>query len=108
MPMRPLPELLERCIAARADLFDAEHESAFRLFNGFSEGFADLVIDLYASTAILTNYSDAPETGQARITTAQDFLQSRLPWLRAGILKTRNSKSSAERHFGACTIRATM
>ena len=73
-------------MAARAALFDLEHASAFRLFNGFTEGLPDLVIDLYARTAILTNYADPPERGQPWVNAAQQFLQARLTWLRAGIL----------------------
>lgn len=93
----PLLELLEKCLAARATLLDPEHESAFRLFNGFTEGFPDLTIDLYASTAVLTNFADPPESRTAEIGAAQHFLLTRLPWLRAGVLKIRNSRSAGER-----------
>jgi 23S rRNA (cytosine1962-C5)-methyltransferase len=92
-----LPDLLDRCIRARATLFDPAHESAFRLFNGFTEGLPDLVIDIYAATAIFTNYADSPQDGLASISSAQECLRSRLPWLRAGILKTRNSPSASEK-----------
>ena len=47
-----LVELLEKALASRATLFDARHESAFRLFNGFSEGNPNLVVDLYAKTIL--------------------------------------------------------
>jgi 23S rRNA (cytosine1962-C5)-methyltransferase len=92
-----LSELLDHCLSARAALFDTAHESAFRLFNGFTEGCPDLVIDLYASTAILTNFADPPERGEAWIIAAQEFLRSRLSWLNAGILKVRNGKSTGEK-----------
>lgn len=97
MTTRALPDLLDECLAARAALFDPAHESAFRLFNGFTEGLPRLVIDLYASTAIVTNYADPPQDGLAEATAAQEYLRARLPWLRAGILKTRSSESPAER-----------
>ncbi len=97
LPQPSRSELLDRCIAARADLFDASHESAFRLFNGFSEGLPELVIDVYGATVILTNYADPAEGGQASATAAANLLQERLPWLRAGILKTRNSRITAEK-----------
>jgi 23S rRNA (cytosine1962-C5)-methyltransferase len=92
-----LRDVLDRCISARAALFDPAHESAFRLFNGFTEGLPDLVIDIYAATAVLTNYADPPEHGKASISTAHECLRLRLPWLRAGILKIRNSPSASER-----------
>ena len=49
--------LLEKALAVRSSLFDARHESAFRLFNGFTEGHPDLVMDLYASTLVIYNYA---------------------------------------------------
>lgn len=95
--MIPLSDMLERCLARRAILLDAVHESAFRLFNGFTEGLPDLVIDVYARTAILTNHADPPTQGLEYVDTAAQFLQARLPWLRACILKTRNSLSAEDR-----------
>ncbi len=92
-----LRELLDRCIAARAPLFDTAHESAFRLFNGFTEGCPGLVIDLYGATAVLSNHADPPEQAEPWIETARDSLQTALPWLRAAILKTRNSRSPEEK-----------
>jgi 23S rRNA (cytosine1962-C5)-methyltransferase len=88
---------LEKAIEARALLFDARHESAFRLFNGFTEGYPELVIDLYASTLLIHNYADNPIQGKLAVQQAQEFLQSKLVWLHAGIVKTRNSNTQAEK-----------
>jgi 23S rRNA (cytosine1962-C5)-methyltransferase len=82
--------LLEKAFALREPLFDASHRAALRLFNGFSEGCPDLVVDLYAATVVLHNYAGSPEEGLPLVQAAQGFLKERLPWLRAGILKTRN------------------
>ncbi len=89
--------LLERALNARASLFDARHQSAFRLFNGFYEGHPSLVIDLYARTIILHNYADPPADGDSSIHTAQGFLQDRFAWLQAIILKTRNGSTLREK-----------
>lgn len=89
--------LLENVIKAREGLFDARHESAFRLFNGFTEGEPNLVIDLYASTLVIHNYADDQVRGKLLIEQAGHFLQNELSWLRAGVIKTRNSKSPEER-----------
>src|SRR5687767_3974779 len=97
--------LLEKAMAVRASLFDARHESAFRLFNGFTEGYPDLVIDLYASTLLIHNYADNPLQGKIAVQQAQEFLLNKLVWLRAGIVKTRNGNTQAEKRgqllFGA-------
>jgi 23S rRNA (cytosine1962-C5)-methyltransferase len=92
-----LSELLEKALASRVTLFDARHESAFRLFNGFGEGCPDLVVDLYAKTIMFHNYADAPEQSQSLVREACDYFQSNLSWLKAGLVKTRNAKSADEK-----------
>lgn len=88
--------LLDRALAARAGLFDASHETAFRLFNGFTEGCPDLAADLYAETILLHNYARPPERGLPAVDAARQFFQARLPWVRAMILKARNSPEAQE------------
>ncbi|HET9912103.1 MAG TPA: class I SAM-dependent methyltransferase [Anaerolineales bacterium] len=89
--------LLEKALAARSSFFDARHETAFRLFNGFTEGNSDLVIDLYATTLMIHNYADDPIQGNLLVEHATQFLQSTLTWLRAGIVKVRNSETQEEK-----------
>jgi 23S rRNA (cytosine1962-C5)-methyltransferase len=93
----PLVSLLEKALDARVSLFDARHETAFRLFNGFTEGNPDLVIDLYATTLVIHNYAEEPAQGEALVQQAVQFLQDNIEWLRAGIVKTRNAGSQAEK-----------
>jgi 23S rRNA (cytosine1962-C5)-methyltransferase len=89
--------LLEKSISAREPLFDAGHKNAIRLFNGFLEGCPSLVADLYAATLVLHNYAESPEQGLPLLHTAKAFFQTRFPWLRSGIVKTRNSPSAQEK-----------
>ena len=95
-------ELMEKlftgALAARAALFDARHEAAFRLFNGFTEGWPSLAVDLYAQTLVLHDYSETPEANSAAIAAAQEFYQSRLPWISAMLLKTRNASIAEARN----------
>jgi len=97
MDSASLIPLLEKAITVRASLFDARHESAFRLFNGFTEGDPDLVIDLYASTLVIHNYADDPTQGRLLVEQAGQFLKDKLVWLHAGIIKARNGKTQEER-----------
>ena len=68
MNFTTLQPLLEKAIAlrqaqdsaARAPLFDPASESAFRLFNGFAEGYPELVLDVYARTLVIHNYAEDP------------------------------------------------
>ena len=92
-----LQPLLDAALRARASLFDERHESAFRLFNGFYEGYPDLVVDVYARTLVIHNYADVPADGLPAVDAARVFLRSNLPWLRTVILKTRNGSNLDER-----------
>ncbi|MCL5994698.1 MAG: class I SAM-dependent methyltransferase [Chloroflexi bacterium] len=89
--------LLAVAIEARAGLFDARHETAFRLFNGFYEGEPDLALDLYARTLLFHNHAEPPERALPAISTAQQYLLDRFPWLQAIVVKTRNSPDEAAR-----------
>ncbi|MFN7928422.1 MAG: class I SAM-dependent methyltransferase [Blastocatellia bacterium] len=97
MKAKTIELLLETATQARAACFDERHETAFRLFNGFTEGAPQLVIDLYAQTAVIHNYADHPQSGLAAVRAAQDFLPTRLPWLQAIVVKTRNAEASEEK-----------
>jgi 23S rRNA (cytosine1962-C5)-methyltransferase len=89
--------LLDKAIAARESLFDVRHETAFRLFNGFTEGCPNLVVDLYGATVILHNYANPCEDGFTIVQAAQEFLQIRFSWVGAIILKTRNAANAQEK-----------
>ena len=88
---------LEQALEARLPFLDARHETGLRLFNGFMEGEPDIVLDLYASTLVIHNYADNPTAGRLLAEQAAQFLQNRFSWLRAGIIKTRNSQLQEER-----------
>jgi 23S rRNA (cytosine1962-C5)-methyltransferase len=90
MNNEPIFDLLERAIAARESLFDPQHQTAFRLFNGFYEGFPSLVVDLFARTVVMQNYADPPAEGDAAVASAQRFLEARFSWIQAILLKTRH------------------
>lgn len=89
--------LLAAAIDARADLFDARHTTAFRLFNGFYEGCLDWAIDLYARTIVLHNYADPPDSVRPAPGELSAYLLERLPWLHAIVLKTRSAEDQAQR-----------
>ncbi len=86
-----------RALAVRADLFDDRHERAFRLFSGFYEGWPDIVIELFARTAVVHNYADQPETAAAAVEAARALLLERLPWLKAILLKERKAEAFKSR-----------
>ncbi len=90
-----LEALLDAAMTARAGLFDARHEAALRLFNGFTEGWPALAVDLYARTLVLHDYAEPPDAVEgAMVMTARQFYQTRLPWLQAIVLKQRNAETA--------------
>ena len=88
--------LLEKAVSARESFMDAEHVCAIRLFNGFSEGFPDLVIDLFGKTAVLHDYSELT-ADKSQIGIAERFLQSRFEWIQAIVLKSRRGGHPADK-----------
>ncbi|MFH2104175.1 MAG: class I SAM-dependent methyltransferase [Chloroflexota bacterium] len=93
----PIAQLLEKAIAARQSLFDECHQAALRLFNGFSEGWPALVIDLYAATVVVHNYAPRPVDGAAAVGVAQEIIRERLPWVHTLIVKVRNGTADDRR-----------
>ena len=90
--------LLQNTIAARAALFDEKYQSAFRLFNGFSEGNPEIAIDLYARTVVIHNYADIPDEGEIFARQAREFLLNEFSWIKAIIVKNRKGKTSQEKN----------
>ena len=97
MAIDRLAPILKDAIEARRGLLDAAHETAVRLFNGFTEGCPDLVVDLYGDTAVFHNYADPPEAGKHNIDIAWQAACEQLPWIRAGLVKERASRADARR-----------
>ena len=89
--------LLEEAIASRETLFDSPHESAFRLFNGFTEGYPYLAVDVYGHTLVIHDHADDSARDQQLLAEAIKYLQDSITWLRAGILKSRNGKTQEEK-----------
>ena len=92
-----LETALANALTARSACFEARHEAAFRLFNGFTEGCPELSADLYGSTLVLHNHADPPSLADAAIAQAARFYGERLPWLRAMLVKARHAETDAAR-----------
>ena len=97
MTLLSIRDYLKRALAARADFIDERHETAFRLFNGFLEGSPELVVDIYARTLVLFNYSQDPAAARPLVEEARSFLLGELPWVQAVVVKTRNALEVQQR-----------
>ena len=72
-------DLLQKALDFRAGLFDSPHQSAFRLFNGFTEGLPSLTIDLYSSTLLIHNLAGPPSILDQDVQAALEFYLLSLP-----------------------------
>ncbi len=93
-----LSSLVARAIQARSEMLDPAHEGALRLFNGFLEGCPELVIDLYARTAVIFNYAETPSRGLEVVEPATEEILRQMPWIQAILLKTRHSVDIEVQH----------
>lgn len=95
MTFDALRPLLDQANASRPTLNGSGHEGAFRLFNGFYEGYPDLVLDVYGQTLVIHDYSESPDPDI--IHKVVKHIRNSLPWLRDGLLKTRNGLTQEEK-----------
>lgn len=101
MDFKSLQPLLDKALASRLPIIDppsgtlSAYEGAFRLFNGFYEGYPALTLDVYAKTLLIHDYADV--NNNEFINQVSEYVKKRLVWLRAGILKTRNGTSEQKR-----------
>jgi len=81
----------EPALAFRKPLLDGNSWSALRLFNGFTEGCPDLVVDLYARTLVIFDYAATP-LPHRDWQFLWEWYRLKIPWIDAVILKTRAAK----------------
>ncbi len=69
------------------------HYAAYRLFNGYLEGFPGLAVDLYGRTLVIF----PPETIEpGLLDSLQAFYRGQLPWLQCVVLKPRSSQGGSQ------------
>ena len=87
---------IHQALNARTHLVHPPHNTAFRLFNGFTEGDKRYVIDLFGRTAVIHDYSVQSDNPTHRA--LAEILQSALPFLSAAVLKPRKSTDARTRN----------
>ena len=97
MSSEVIVQWLQNAIRERTDFFDSKHETAFRLFNGFTEGYPEFVLEIYARTLVLHNYANDATSNAKLIQDLVDNLKSSISWLRAVVVKNRIGKTQADR-----------
>lgn len=95
MTFQTIKPLLDEALASRHPVADSDHVSAYRLFNGFYEGFPALVVDVYGHTLVIHDYGEQPSPSLMR--EIAEYIHTSLNWLRACVVKYRNGNSQEEK-----------
>ncbi len=92
--MTEISDLLSSAWIVRKNFIEGTHDSAFRLFNGFLEGFPSICVDIFGCTALIHNYNG---TDDHRVSSIHDWIIENLQWIRCIIMKTRTAQTSREK-----------
>ena len=87
----PLTRRLDTALAARAASLTNQPKGGLRLFNGFTEGLPDLVIDWMAGCAVIFNQARQPEELAGLLPEVAAWLRASLPDLQSILVKTRHA-----------------
>ncbi len=88
---------LDIALALRQAALEEHAGGVLRLFNGFYEGCPDLVVDYYAHSLVLYNYSKEPSQDQYFLFDVQAYYLQKLPFLDCVIQKVRYAKDLDQR-----------
>jgi 23S rRNA (cytosine1962-C5)-methyltransferase len=86
---------LQAALRARAGILDEDHQGAWRLFNGFTEGDPSLVLDVYARTLVVHDYGGVGDV--QRLADVVAIGRGVFPWLQSAVVKPREAVKVADR-----------
>ena len=92
-----LPEALSRSLQCRQALLHEPHNNALRLFNGFTEGYPPLVVDLYGRTLVVFTHKVSAAESHVLALTVHEALLPHADWIECVLLKQRSSQVAAEK-----------
>ena len=92
-----LSDLLIRAADLRSSATASEHQTAYRLFNGFYEGNKDLVVDVYGHTLVIFCHSKDLAASANLVQMTREVYQNALPWIKCVVVKNHNHPQKALR-----------
>jgi 23S rRNA (cytosine1962-C5)-methyltransferase len=84
-------------LAHRLPRLTAPHVTALRLFNGYTEGFPGVAVDLYGTTLVLHD-ATGPTGDRALMQSVIELCTNAMPFVSTALWKRRESKSQDERN----------
>lgn len=95
--MSQLGERFVAALAHRLPRLTAPHTQALRLFNGYTEGFPRVAVDLYGTTILLHDATSKTGDREAMIELVQ-LAREKMPWVTTALWKRRESANQQERN----------
>jgi 23S rRNA (cytosine1962-C5)-methyltransferase len=90
-------ELFRTAATARASMLSPEHDGAVRLFNGYTEGFPGLAVELYGKTLVIHD-ATGPKGDRALVDALTAAALETWPFLTAVLWKQREAASPEARN----------
>lgn len=87
-------QIIAYAIQQRKSLFDSRKTNALRLFNGFLEGYPDLVLELFADTLVIFDYSQKAHLSDTFVQEIIALAKVTYPSITAVVLKRRFATDS--------------
>ncbi len=84
-------EIISAAMQLRKVTFGSAETNAFRLFNGFLEGYPDLVLELFARTLLIYDYSPLANLDLASCVQIEEICRREFPVVDSCVLKRRFS-----------------
>jgi len=97
MKGKGLNRLLKSALDCRKSLLEDQRHSVIRLFNGFLEGWPDLIVELFGQTIVIYDRSKDASISPTTLSDIKSFYLEHLPWLHCILVKSRYSKSASKR-----------
>ncbi len=94
MTDQELSSLLTHAFAMRASALTERHDGALRLFNGFTEGFDSISVELYARTAVIHDHG----ASESEMNCLCETLYGWAPWIQNCVIKRRGDRDQRLRN----------
>jgi len=88
-------QMVQTAFEKRAELIFGNPKSAGRLFHGFTEGYPEISLDLYARTVVITTFPKTQRKSSAELSSICELAKANIPNLKCILLKERFSDDSA-------------
>lgn len=95
-----LQKALDFRLNSLTSFFEEPHQSAFRLFHGFSEGLPELVVDVYGKTLVISPLTEKNTFPNEQLIIVNNFYLEQLKWVKCSLIKHRSRSGNSVILFG--------